>query len=133
MTNADELYLKKFLQARDLKDESKIEYTNIYEKQFIDGNKDGDKNGVQDGGTNVQIDINSRLFLERNRQFKPEQVSYIDKNGKKVTLTSHIFGEGRYFKQQEDTTQDPNMQDYVEGDWDASPVINRNAGKAATE
>ena len=32
MTDADELYLKKFLMARDLKDESKIEYTNIYEK-----------------------------------------------------------------------------------------------------
>ena len=78
MTEADELYLKKFLMARDLKDESKIEYTNIYEKQFIDTNKDGDKNNVQDGGTNVSIDINSRLFLERNRQFKPEQVSYID-------------------------------------------------------
>ena len=36
MTEADELYLKKFLEARDLKDDSKIEYTNIYEKQFVD-------------------------------------------------------------------------------------------------
>ena len=114
MTAADELYLKKFLEARDLKDTSKIEYTNIYEKQFVDGGKDADKDKVKHGGTNVEIDINSRLFLERNRQFKPEQVSYTDKNGKKVTLTSQIFGEGRYFKQQEDTTQDPNMQDYVE-------------------
>ena len=53
--------------ARDLKDESKIEYTNIYEKQFVDRDKDADKNNVRDGGNNVSIDINSRLFLERNR------------------------------------------------------------------
>ena len=58
--------------ARDLKDESKIEYTNIYEKQFVDRDKDADKNNVRDGGNNVSIDINSRLFLERNRQYKPE-------------------------------------------------------------
>ena len=50
-------------------------------------------------------------------------------------MTSQIFGEGRYFKQQEDTTLDPNMQEYVEDDWDASPMIHKKkpGDKAATE
>ena len=76
MTAADELYLKKFMAARAHKDVTRIEDSIIADKQYYD--PDSDKkppNGLQiqpDGKVNVTIDINQRLFLERNKQFKPE-------------------------------------------------------------
>ena len=39
MTKADELYLRKFMAARDFKDVARVEDTNIGDKQYVDLNK----------------------------------------------------------------------------------------------
>ena len=122
MTKADELYLKKFMAARDHKDVAKIENNVIADRQYVDLNDPGDSQ-VPDGKRNVEINVNQRLFLERNKQFKPEQVSYRSASGDKITLTSKIFGENKYFQQREDTTQDQNMQAYVEETFETSPFV----------
>ena len=74
MTKADELYLKKFMAARAHKDVAKVEDTIIAPKQYVNMNpNDSSMDSKQlDGPINVEIDTNSRLFLERNRKFKPE-------------------------------------------------------------
>jgi hypothetical protein len=74
MTKADELYLKKFMAARAHKDVAKVEDTLIAPKQYVNMNpNDSSMDSKQlDGPINVEIDTNSRLFLERNRKFKPE-------------------------------------------------------------
>ena len=100
MTKADELYLKKFMAARAHKDVAKVEDSAIADKQYTNLNDQDNLEGARrpkDGDINVEIDSNQRLFLERNRRYKPEQVSYRSTSGEKVTLTSHIFGEKHYF------------------------------------
>ena len=75
----------------------------------------------------VPIDGNSRLVMERNKgKIRPEELfSHRSASGDKVTLTSQIFGENRYFKQKEDTTEDRDMQGYVQGDWKSSAFTHR--------
>lgn len=92
MTKADELYLKKFMAARDHKDVARVDLTNLAERQYVNMNP-ADDGKEDDGKVNIEINVNQRLFLERNKQFKPEQVSYRTNSGEKVTLTNQIFGE----------------------------------------
>lgn len=95
MTKADELYLKKFMAARAHKDIAKVETTNIGNKQYTgwDEPDSEDGNGPRDGGTNIETDINYRLLLERNKELKPEKITYKSPSGEKVTITNQIFGE----------------------------------------
>ena len=73
MTVADELYLKKFMMARAHKDNTRIEDTVLADKQYTYPNDEPDsEKDINPGKVNVEININSRLFLERNKQFKPE-------------------------------------------------------------
>lgn len=100
MTKADELYLRKFMAGRANKDVSKIDKTAIADRQLIPTDSEDPSeydDVVPDGPINVETDLNSRLFLERNRQFKPEQVKWKTPTGDKITLTSQIFGENKYF------------------------------------
>ena len=92
MTKADELYLKKFIAAREnlvivnaaqkLLDEKMLREEAKAEEPFEDGK--------------VNIQINNRLYLERNKN-KADNAYYVAPNGEKVTLTNQIFGEHRYF------------------------------------
>ena len=98
MTKADELYLRKFMAARDHKDIARTDKNVIADRQLI-SSRDGDDGPGKDtdGNVNVATNINTRLFLERNRQYKPEQVSYRTASGEKISLTNQIFGEHKYF------------------------------------
>ena len=61
----------------------------------------------------IGADENQRLFLERNKgKLRPHQLTNSG-SGDKITLTSKIFGENRYFRQKDDTTEDPDMHEYV--------------------
>ena len=57
MTKADELYLKKFMAARDHKDVAKIENNVIADRQYVDLNDPGDSQ-LPDGKRNVEINVN---------------------------------------------------------------------------
>ena len=67
MTKADELYLKKFMAARDHKDVARIDKTGLAEKQYVNMNGSGDEDDLADGKQNIEIQVNQRLFLERNK------------------------------------------------------------------
>ena len=68
MTKADELYLKKFMAARDHKDVARIDRTGLAEKQDVYRDRSDDEgDGLGDGKTNIEINVNQRLFLERNK------------------------------------------------------------------
>ena len=60
---------------------------------------------------NIEVNVNSRLFLERNRHLSPEQVQYKMAGGERISLTDQIFGQNNFDKQHEDTTE------IVVGDW----------------
>ena len=68
MTKADELYLKKFMAARDHKDVARIDRTGLADKQDVYRDRSDDEgDGINDGKKHVEINVNSRLFLERNK------------------------------------------------------------------
>ena len=68
MTKADELYLKKFMAARDHKDVARIDRTGLADKQDVYRDRSDDEgDAIDDGKTHVEINVNSRLFLERNK------------------------------------------------------------------
>ena len=115
MTKADELYLKKFMFARKNKDISRVDQSVIAEKQYTTPKNDEKK---PDGNVNVEINVNQRLFLERNKHLKPEQVKYRSGTGDLITLTDKVFGEQRYFQSNDDTANDKQMDDYVKEDWE---------------
>ena len=110
MTDADELYLRKFLQYRKEKDIAQIKDTIVGQRSPNESEGSQDEGGPSE---DYEVQINTRLFLERNRHISPEKASYRAADGSKVSLTNQIFGEKHYFKQQEDTTEDRDMHDYV--------------------
>lgn len=113
MTKADELYLKKFMLARENGEVARVEDGIIGEKKRQENELDI-KNPFDDGKINIEINVNQRLFLERNRHLKPDQVQYKAASGQKVSLTDAIFGEKNYNMAHEDTTK-------IEvGDWQSS-------------
>ena len=70
MTKADELYLKKFMAARDNKNVSKIAESHLNDRQYVDmsaRDRDTTPTKPPDGKVNVEINVNQRLFLERNK------------------------------------------------------------------
>ena len=68
MTKADELYLKKFMAARDHKDIARIDKSGLADRQYVDLDPPSDRDPFEeDGKKNVEINVNQRLFLERNR------------------------------------------------------------------
>ena len=85
------------MSARNHKDIARIDKTNLAGKQYVRDSSDEGRKKDGDINLSVEIDINERLFLERNRNFKPEQVWTTRPGGNKVSLTSNIFGEHRYF------------------------------------
>ena len=110
MTKADELYLRKFMGARDHKDIARIDKTNLHERQYVglEPVESDDEDGPDDDGNNNDPNMNDRLFKERNKgKLPPDQLnSNRSASGDKVTLTSKVFGSHRYFAQKEDTTED---------------------------
>lgn len=58
MTKADELYLRKFMAARDHKDISKIDESGIADKQYVDRNPPMNDDSLGDGKRNVEINVN---------------------------------------------------------------------------
>ena len=59
MTKADELYLKKFMAARDHKDIAWTDKNIIADKQYVDRNSDeDDDDAFDDGKTNIEINVN---------------------------------------------------------------------------
>ena len=62
------MYLKKFMAARDHKDVARIDKTGLADKQDVYRDRsDGEGDGIGDGKANIEINVNSRLFLERNK------------------------------------------------------------------
>ena len=71
MTKADELYLKKFMKAREAADIAKIEQTYIEEKRIREeARREYPVDPFEDG--KVNITVNARLHLERNKHLKPD-------------------------------------------------------------
>ena len=59
MSKADELYLKKFMAARDHKDVARIDRTGLADKQDVyRGRSDDEGDGMGDGKQNVEINVN---------------------------------------------------------------------------
>ena len=92
MTKADELYLKKFIAARENLEVVNAAQKLLDEKMLREEAKAEEP--FEDGKVNIQI--NNRLYLERNKN-KADNAYYVAPNGEKVTLTNQIFGEHRYF------------------------------------
>lgn len=87
MTKADELYLKKFMLARESANVAKVEESFMEEKKRREeARKTYPQDPFEDG--KINITVNARLHLERNKHLKPENVQYRAPNGDKVTLTN---------------------------------------------
>jgi len=80
-------------------------------------------NPFDEGKVNIEINVNSRLYLERNKHLKPEQIQYRLASGEKISLTDQIFGDNNFNKVHEDTTA------IVAADWQSS-AFNGNKAKA---
>ena len=73
MTKADALYLKKFMAAREAAEIANIEATAAEErKRREEARKSYPPDQFEDG--KINITVNSRLYLERNKNVKAEQV-----------------------------------------------------------
>ena len=101
MTKADELYLKKFMQGRQMEADANIEK---WEKDHAapPGDPFGD-----DDDENQKVNINTRLFEERRRQLAKGLKRFEPPD--KTTLTNEIFGEHKYFQQEVDTKNNEEM------------------------
>ena len=132
MTKADELYLKKFMAAREAAEIARVEETYMEEKKRREeARKEYPPDPFEDG--KINITVNARLHLERNKHLKPDQVQYRAPNGDKVTITNQIFGEHKYFQQKDDTEQDKDMEDYVMGNWESTAFVGGKAKKPASK
>lgn len=63
MTKADELYLRKFMGARDHKDVARIDKTGLADRQYVKEEPESD----EDDEEPFEVDVNERLFIERNK------------------------------------------------------------------
>ena len=128
MTKADELYLKKFMAAREAAEIANVEQTYIEEKKIREAaRREYPPDPFEDG--KVNITVNSRLYLERNKHLKPEQVQFRGPGGEKVSITDQVFGEQKYFRQKDDTAKDKNMEDYVMGNWESTAFVGSGGRK----
>ena len=122
MTKADALYLKKFMEAGKAADIMAEKETLKAElAKNAAARRQYQPEPFEDG--KINITVNSRLYLERNKHLKPEDVLYRAPNGDKVTLTDQIFGEHRYFQQKDDSKQDKDMQKYVKENYESTVEI----------
>lgn len=124
MTKADALYLKKFMAARAAADAAAVEQTFLGEKRIREEARKEypAEDPFEDG--KINITVNARLHLERNKHLKPEQLQYRGPGGQKISITDQIFGENRYVKEHADTEQDRDMQDYLKGNWESTAFVN---------
>ena len=113
MTKADELYLKKFMEAREMADMVRLEEIENDKNRREKADRDY-PNPFDVGKINIEVNVNSRLFLERNKHLKAENVQYQMASGEKISLTNKIFGDNNYEKGHEDTTE------MVVADWQSS-------------
>lgn len=120
MTKADELYLKKFMQARADAEIVKEEETILAQKRQRAMNKEDQEDIWGPGKINQTINI--RLLEERKLRLK-NQIMNRGKSTDKVTITNEIFGEKKYFQQTEDTTKNSKMQKYVHDQWESQTVL----------